>query len=679
MKKIKFLLPLTILCAMALTGCNSQSSQNVPGQDSHSEQTSDSDVPSSSESQSESQSESSSESEVPPVVNKFTVTFNSKGGSAVRKQEVEEGKTATRPTDPTKSGYDFVDWYTEEAYENAFDFSTPITQNITLFAKWKLSVSPVLLASLTPDAVDAGDTEFSVWTTSDFIGHTVSGWQTGCTLNMSWRTVLAVDAEGRVCFAVWCAANGYGSPKEYTYVSNEYYAKDGVGYEGNPAFRLGANFASNAADWELVVPEGGFIITGHTNGANMIDSLVTGGKFGLYGGDDETLARSFNKTHAEFSTRSFFFRNGKVEAYDLATHLTYTGSKSGAFTGDADTGVYSKELMMYENDIISMNFYDGVVDFDITETVTEIKGDYTSTRGGDGDAKMYVASDETKNTLIAGARGKYTFEYSYFTNTLNITYVETNSFYLYLNNVLCDEVERIGVTYNEPFNLPTPTTPTGYTFSRWVNGKGETVESGTYSVKDDMQLYAAFKDAEEHEVAYTGKQSALSTSADTMFTVVDSTAGFIAHSHDGWNVGCTWNMSWRTFAIIDAQGRVCYAVWCAANGYGGPKAYSYHCDPYYQASGVGFDGNPIFTIDPEFDDWPNKTADDRNAWDLFTITVPEGGHIISSYDTGANTLVSMISAGELLEADASLNQGHAWDTRFDFGNDGTVYSRINLD
>ena len=677
MKKIKFLLPLTILCAMVLTGCNSQSSQSTIPDGSSGQDSSESLPPSSSESQPGDDSSSDSESE-PPVVVKYTVTFNSKGGSAVRKQEVEEGKTATKPTDPTKSGYDFVNWYTEEAYNNVFDFATPITQNITLYAKWKLSVSPVLLTTLTPDSVDSGDTEFSVWTTSDFIGHTVNGWQTGCTINMSWRTVLAVDAQGRVCFAVWCPANGYGAPKEYSYVSHEYYSKDGVGYSNNPAFKLGSNFAANGADWELVVPEGGFIITGHTNGATIIDSLVSGGKFGLYGGDDETLARSFNKTHGEFSTRSFFFRNGKVEAYDLATHLTYTGSKSGAFEGDADTGVYSQTLMMYEDDTIAMNFFDGVVDFDITESVSTITGDYTSTRGGDGSAKMYVASDETKNTLIAGARGKYTFDYSYLTNTLNITYVETNSFYLYLNNVLCDEVERMGVTYNEPFTLPTPKIPAGYTFSRWVNGQGQTVESGTYSIKDDMYLYAAFKDGENKEVAYTGKQPALSTSADSMFTVVDSTSGFIAHSHDGWNVGCTWNMSWRTFAVIDNQGRVCYAVWCAANGYGGPKAYSYHCDPYYQSFGVGYEGNPIFTIDPEFGDWPNKTEDGRNAWDLFTITIPEGGHLISSYEGGANTLVSMLSGGQLTEAGASLNQGHNWDTRFDFANDGTVYSRLNL-
>ena len=64
---------------------------------------------------------------------KFTVTFNSDGGSAVESQQVESGAKATKPADPTKSGYTFVGWYNGEV---AFDFNTPITADITLTAHW---------------------------------------------------------------------------------------------------------------------------------------------------------------------------------------------------------------------------------------------------------------------------------------------------------------------------------------------------------------------------------------------------------------------------------------------------------------------------------------------------------------------------------------------------------------
>lgn len=662
MKKSKILLSFAALLLLTLSACGQQggsSGGDTPGGDTPG---------------------GGGDTPVDPVAEKFTVTFNTKGGSAVRKQEVEKGEKATKPANPTKSGYDFVDWYLDEAYTNVYDFNTPVTKDITLYAKWALSVSPVLLASLAPDAIDNGDTEFSVWTpNSGFIGHTAGGWQNGCTINMSWRTVVAVDAQGRVCFAVWCAANGYGVPKEYSYVCHEYYSKNGVGFKNNPAFKFGENYASNNLDWQLVVPEGGFIITGHTNGANMIDEIVSGGKFELYGGEEE-VARTFNQSHCEFSTRSIKFVNNKVEVYDLATHLTYTGTKSGAFEGDAEKATYSKELLLYEGDNVKLNFFDGVVDFDITDTVTTITGDYTTENDHTG--KMYVVVDEqnpdSKKKLIAGSRGKYTFSYVYTTNTLSIAYEETLSFNLYLNDIIADEYITEGVTYNEPFELPEPGNTDDYTFSRWVNSKGETVTSGTYEIKDDMTLYAAYKDKNGKEVAYTGKQAPTSTSANTEFSVLGSDTNFIAHSHDGWAEGCTWDMSWRTFAIIDAEGRVCYAVWCPANGYGGPTAYSYHCDPYYQASGVGYAGNPVFTIDPDLGEWPNLTPDGRKSWQLFTITVPEGGYIISTYDSGAKTLVSMLSGGELTEESAELNKSHSWDTRFDVDESGVVYSRLNL-
>lgn len=67
----------------------------------------------------------------------FTVTFDANGhGTAPAAQTVEDGKTATKPDDPTETGWKFDGWYTEAACTNAFDFSTPITGNVTLYAKW---------------------------------------------------------------------------------------------------------------------------------------------------------------------------------------------------------------------------------------------------------------------------------------------------------------------------------------------------------------------------------------------------------------------------------------------------------------------------------------------------------------------------------------------------------------
>ena len=65
----------------------------------------------------------------------FTVTFDSDGGSAVASQTIEEGNKAIKPEDPTKNGYEFAGWYNGNT---EFDFSTSITGDLTLKAKWNI-------------------------------------------------------------------------------------------------------------------------------------------------------------------------------------------------------------------------------------------------------------------------------------------------------------------------------------------------------------------------------------------------------------------------------------------------------------------------------------------------------------------------------------------------------------
>ena len=64
---------------------------------------------------------------------KFTVSFDSDGGEEVASQTVVEGSTATKPADPYKEGVFFAEWQLDG---KTFDFSTPITSNITLKATW---------------------------------------------------------------------------------------------------------------------------------------------------------------------------------------------------------------------------------------------------------------------------------------------------------------------------------------------------------------------------------------------------------------------------------------------------------------------------------------------------------------------------------------------------------------
>jgi uncharacterized repeat protein (TIGR02543 family) len=83
--------------------------------------------------------------ETPVVTVYYDVTFNANGGSAVAVQEVEEGKTATEPADPTKEGFIFGGWYLTDTFDEGtqFDFTDVISADVTLYAKWTEEVHVV--------------------------------------------------------------------------------------------------------------------------------------------------------------------------------------------------------------------------------------------------------------------------------------------------------------------------------------------------------------------------------------------------------------------------------------------------------------------------------------------------------------------------------------------------------
>ncbi|MEY8391360.1 InlB B-repeat-containing protein [Lachnospiraceae bacterium 45-W7] len=70
-----------------------------------------------------------------PVVS-FTVTFNADNGNENQTQEIADGEKASEPDEPEKFGYTFQGWYAEGA-EEAFDFETAVTSDLTLTAKWQ--------------------------------------------------------------------------------------------------------------------------------------------------------------------------------------------------------------------------------------------------------------------------------------------------------------------------------------------------------------------------------------------------------------------------------------------------------------------------------------------------------------------------------------------------------------
>lgn len=71
-----------------------------------------------------------------PTTEKYTINFNSNGGSKVSSLTVEKGSTITKPKNPTRKGYTFVAW---QVGGKNYDFSQKVTKDLTLVAKWEKS------------------------------------------------------------------------------------------------------------------------------------------------------------------------------------------------------------------------------------------------------------------------------------------------------------------------------------------------------------------------------------------------------------------------------------------------------------------------------------------------------------------------------------------------------------
>lgn len=76
-----------------------------------------------------------------PEAPKYTITFDSMGGSEVQPVKANAGAAITAPTDPTKDGFVFAGWYESTdggvtLSDTAFSFSYMPARVFTLYAKW---------------------------------------------------------------------------------------------------------------------------------------------------------------------------------------------------------------------------------------------------------------------------------------------------------------------------------------------------------------------------------------------------------------------------------------------------------------------------------------------------------------------------------------------------------------
>jgi len=121
----------------------------------------------------------------------FLVQFNTNGGNTISDQLVPTGVTATRPDKPTRSGYTFAGWFSDSGLTTPYNFSTPVTANVMLYAKWTVGDETLSLSSCSTVAIDVSPGYMSSGlcqvdvTTNSYYGYTLTMQASGSNLERS--------------------------------------------------------------------------------------------------------------------------------------------------------------------------------------------------------------------------------------------------------------------------------------------------------------------------------------------------------------------------------------------------------------------------------------------------------------------------------------------------------------
>ena len=332
---------LAILCsacfvmALTLTGCFLKKKSNETVEESESPEQGES---------------TSTTSQSGGTVQKWTITFDSQGGSQVAPIQVENGKKATKPADPTRTDYTFDGWFEEQAAITQFDFNTAITSNWTLYAGWTYSGG----GEVTPPEPPAQDYDFYVSLEGNVYGAQKQDYALSANQTAEYR----VDVGNIVAGQSIAILNS-----EKVALTENYGAEPG---DNNVSGEVGSFTIHNNADDAFVLIktwESGwtnFYVSGYSSGEVPPEPPVGGTYYVSVGGVEAELVTNTGATLLENQTGEYYAEFASVQK-DAA--LVFYDAEKNAITesigpdsGD-NNGVGSAGSFHIHNDAENVTVY----------------------------------------------------------------------------------------------------------------------------------------------------------------------------------------------------------------------------------------------------------------------------------------------------------------------------------
>ena len=445
-------------------------------------------------------------------INKYTVTFNTNGGTTINDVTVREGSNVGVPATPSKDNMVFGGWYSDANLTTVFNFGTVITKDTTIFAKWVEQNASVEKVTVVINYNDGQSTktelvkkgiEYSL-TNPKRDGYVFGGWFTDEKLTIPFVNGTAVNSNLSL-YAKWNQA-----AETITYGFGE-----GLTSWGDVETTTGTKEYDNKGTIQMVLAKSysNNGITLSSNGKNRINH------------DGEGNATSYNTQQAEITivvktkativleakwgsgskTGKVYLKNGSTATYTSDTYQANSGENIAdvSFTKEVEAGTYT----------LTSDATINISKLSVSRAVEYVNVEYNTEHGVAPVATAIEKGDKLVSLDDLVAEG-FVFEGWYTTATFdegtkfNADTAITANTTLYAKWKVYDANDYATVTYNfgasnQTANptvvekgqklsaLPTVSVTPGYRFVRWYTEDNQTFNINT-PITESMVLYAEF-------------------------------------------------------------------------------------------------------------------------------------------------------------------------------------------
>lgn len=485
---------------------------------------------------------------------------------------------------------------------------------------------------------------------------------------------VAIDAEGRIAYLTLGPAKGHGTAYAASYYRNSYYAFD-ASQEGqaetegriNPAlvFDPEGGFSWGAPQvWQLVVPEGGFVITAN-RGKAMKDII------------DAVFGTEFLQAHASYPNDVYTETGGILDEIATAVNrddelkgsvsdgIRFTLSEDGKSFTITDESVeptpttHALTLDYEETEVQYVDVYDArfnlIEDLTAVETGTNLLIKVTPV---DGYTVSKVTHNGSELEFSMGMGYAFTMPAEAATVVIECTSNATTQVTVTIE-ANPEHVEYFGLMDMDTgmyYETPSVNVDAGKTLVLNLGTKaGFVVTSVTLNGEvleydESVYGYVVVVPAEGGTIVINTEAEATEPTPEPLGEVAvsptqntDAGADAVSVWTEGEYIKTSESASswvgggWRLYVVVDAEGRIAYLVVFPVSGYGSPVETSYYTHPVYTTD---------YTTNPAFD-LSNESQ--------YAVVAPEGGFALVSHGIGTDAILNILTAGEISSFNDTLN------------------------